>query len=38
MKIALKLPFIKKDTFGHIIPLKRLLISLIGSLTFPRLN
>lgn len=38
MKIALKLPFIKRDTFGHIIPLKRLLISLIGSLTFPRLN
>ncbi|KOY84789.1 glycerol acyltransferase [bacterium 336/3] len=38
MKLSLKLPFIKKDTFGHIIPLKRLLVSLIGSLTFPRLN
>ncbi|PKQ70636.1 lysophospholipid acyltransferase family protein [Raineya orbicola] len=38
MKLAIKLPFIKKDSFGHLIPLKKLLISLIGSLTFPRLN
>lgn len=36
--MKLKIPFIKKDTFGHIIPLKRLLVSLIGGLTFPRLN
>jgi 1-acyl-sn-glycerol-3-phosphate acyltransferase len=39
MKLGLKLPpLLKKDTFGNIIPLKRLLVSFIGSLTFPRLN
>jgi 1-acyl-sn-glycerol-3-phosphate acyltransferase len=29
---------IKKDIFGHIVPLKKMLISLIGTATFPRLN
>lgn len=29
---------LKRDVFGHIIPLKKALISIIGVLTFPRLN
>jgi 1-acyl-sn-glycerol-3-phosphate acyltransferase len=33
-----RIPFFRKDAFGHLIPLKKLLISLIGTATFPRLN